>query len=77
MENGNNDLDETLTGETGATAAAMQSWVDALRLVYGKVTGVGTQANEANDGNGNDVDSQEWLAQQTGATGYADWVTDA
>jgi len=43
-----------------------------MRLVYGRVAGV-----QANDGNGNDVNSQEYDMAETGATGAADWSADA
>jgi len=73
MENGNSDLDESAHGVTGATASKAYTWINQLRLVYGRAAG-----NLAGDGDGTgDVDSFEYKAQQTGATGYADWVTDA
>jgi len=40
--------------------------------VYGRTAGV-----QANDGNGTDVNSQEYDIAETGATGAADWSTDA
>lgn len=51
MSNGNNDLTEVLSGETGATNSALNEWVTALQLVYGRVTSPTTQNNTANDGN--------------------------
>lgn len=46
-------------------------------MVYGRVTGVSTANNTANDGDGSTTNSKEFDAQQTGSSGYADWVTDA
>lgn len=73
MENGNEDLDESAHGVTGETASKAYTWINQLRLVYGRAAG-----NVSGDGDGTgDVDSFEYKAQQTGNAGYADWVTDA
>jgi hypothetical protein len=45
MSGGNADLDETLTGQTGAETSAMEAWATQLKLVYGRVTHPSTQNN--------------------------------
>lgn len=38
MTDGNDDLTETLSGETGAENSAMLDWATQLLLLYGRVT---------------------------------------
>lgn len=55
MTAGNDDLSETVLSTSASVDAKAKDWVLALRLVYGRTAGV-----QANDGNGTDVNSQEF-----------------
>lgn len=72
MTAGNDDLSETSISTSASVDAKAKDWVLALRLVYGFTAG-----NTSGDGDGADVDSQEFAIAQTGTTGAADWSTDA